>query len=158
MKPVTLFRMGLLLPYGLWIVCTGIVAILSLTGMALSETVNTLVMPIFFYAFGVILWLVPYTVLAIGLWIWSRNKTTESLRVVALVAPWLLGMLMMLEVFLVSLPTNGLNQVVNDFTSQSLAVGVFSLVFGYACVGIAFVIYAILRNRSMIIEEILPAI
>ncbi len=156
MKPVTLFRLGLLLPYGVWVICAGIVAILSLTGKGLSDTGSTLLMPIFFYAFGIILWLVPYTVLAISLWIWSRNKAIGSLRMAALVSPWLLTILMLVEVIFVSLSVNGLTQMANDLPSQSLFIGGFSLVVGYVCVGIAFGLHAILKNRNVIVEEVQP--
>jgi hypothetical protein len=110
MKPRTYFGLALLFPYILWGICALIVFLLS--SKEISEAWNIVLMPLMFYVFGIILWLVPYTVLAVAMWIWSRNKSTTALYRLALIAPILLFALMFIEVVLVSLPveTGGIDK------------------------------------------------
>ncbi len=103
MKPRTYFVVALLFPYILWGMCALIVASLSLV-QEMPETWNIVLMPIVFYAFGVILWFVPYTLLAIGMWIWSRNKSATALYKLSMLAPILLLPLMLIEAVLIALP------------------------------------------------------
>ena len=100
-------------------------------------------MPIMFYAFGILLWFIPYTILAVGMWIWSRNKSTAALYKLALIAPLLLFVLMLIEALLVSLPVDSLAELTRDLLGQSALLGGFSLVFGYLCVGIALGIFKV---------------
>ena len=100
LKPRTYFRVALLFPYMLWGICTLIVALLS--SQETSAAWNIVLMPITFYVIGIILWLIPYTILAAGMWIWSRNKSTTTLYKLALVAPILLSALMFVEAMLVA--------------------------------------------------------
>jgi hypothetical protein len=153
MKPVTLFRLGLLLPYGLWLLCAGIVAIVSTVG-DVSETASNILMPFFFYAFGILFWFVPYTLLAIVLWIVSREKPTSTLLRLALGAPLLLAALMILEGTAISLLSGNFPAMQQDLSGQLLLFGGFSLVVGYVCVGLAFGLYKLLTMRNMIAEEI----
>jgi hypothetical protein len=151
MKPPTYFKLALLFPYILW----GIFAIIFLlaSNLDIPEKWNIVLMPMVFYVFGIILWFIPYTVLAIGMGIWSRNKSTKSLSKSAMLAPVLLAILVSLEAILVNLPSDGVAEFMADAASQSALVGVFSLVFGYVCVGIAAGVYKILRVRNLIREE-----
>jgi hypothetical protein len=155
MKPRTYFGLALLFPYILWVISALIVAIMSAV-QEVPETWNTVLMPIVFYAFGIILWFVPYTLLAIGMWIWSRNKSTTTLYKLALLAPILLSALMLIEVVLVSLPADSMAELAKDLLSQSALVGGFSLVFGYLCVGVAMGVFKFLQSKHRIAEE-MPA-
>lgn len=152
MKPRTYFGIALMFPYVLWCICTAIFLLLS-SLQEVSEPWNFVLMPLVFYVFGIILWFIPYTVLAIGLWIWSRNKSAKSLSKSAILAPILLAILISLEAILVTLPSGSVSEFMADATSQSALVGVFSLIFGYLCVGIAAGVYKILRARNFIAEE-----
>ena len=70
MKPRTYFRLALLFPYLLWGICALIIFLLSSLEF---RVLDWLLIPFMIYVLGIILWLVPYTVLAVGMWIWSRN-------------------------------------------------------------------------------------
>jgi len=86
MKHRTLFGLALFTPYLLWVVCVLILVLLSLLEMS-SEWGKILVMPFFIYAYGIFLWFIPYTLLALGMWFWSKGKTTKTLYRLAQTAP-----------------------------------------------------------------------
>lgn len=151
MKPRTYFGLALLTPYALWIVCASIAYLLS--GEETSTGWDALLMPVFFYAIGILLWFIPYTLLAIGLWIWSRNRSVTTLFRAAMAAPVLMGVLMLLEGLLVNLPASDLAQLGRELPGQVALLGGLSLIFGYFCVGIAWGIYKILKARKFIAEE-----
>lgn len=151
MKPLSYFRLALLFPYILWGICASIFFVVS--KLDIPENWNIVLMPLVFYVFGILLWFIPYTALAIGLWIWSRNKSTMSLSKSAMLAPILLAILISLEAVLVSLPSDSLSEFLAEAASQSALVGVFSLIFGYLCVGIAAGMYRFLRSKHFITEE-----
>ncbi len=153
MKPRTFFGLALLFPYLLWGFCALIVFLLS--SQEMSEPWNAALMPVFFYVFGIILWFVPYTVLAIGMWIWSRNKSTRALYKAALIAPVLLFVLAMIEVTVISLPVESMAELAQELLGQSVLLGSFSLVFGYLCVGVALGVFNFLKSRNRIVEETL---
>lgn len=151
MKPRTYFGLALLFPFILWIISALIAFLLS--GQETSTNWDLVLMPVFFYAIGIILWLIPYTLLAIGLWIWSRNKSVKALFKAAMVAPVALGILMLLEGLLVNLPASDLAQLGRELLGQVAMLGGLSLLFGYFCVGIAWGIFKILKARKFIAEE-----
>jgi hypothetical protein len=156
MKPRTYFRLALLFPYLLWGIC--ILTFLPLSTLEISEAWNVALMPVTFYVFGIILWFVPYTLLAIGLEFWSRNKSTSALRNTALAAPILFTLLMLAEGVLVNLPAESLSIFMKEIFDQSIVIGIFSLVFGYLCVGIALGTFKLLQGKNLIAEETAPPI
>lgn len=151
MKPRTYFGLSLLFPYILWVICA--LAAFLLSSLETTPAWDILLMPIMFYAFGILLWFFPYTILAVGIWIWSRNKSTTALFRLALIAPLLLFVLMVIEAVLVSLPVDSVSELTKDLLGQSALLGGFSLVFGYLCVGIALGIFKFLQARKLIAEE-----
>lgn len=150
MKPVTYFRFALLLPYLLWGLSALVIAVAP---QETSPTWTTLLMPVYFYAFGVLVWFIPYTVLAIGMWVWSRDKSATSLFKAAMISPLVLVVFMVIETALVSLPSQSMSEFGSAFPGQILVLGGFSLVFGYVCVGIALGIYRLLQTRRIIAQE-----
>jgi hypothetical protein len=158
MKPQTFFRLALLVPYILWGI--GLLVMLPLSAMEneLSETWNFILMPIAFYTIGIILWFLPYTILAIGLGIWAKNKSINSLRNMALAAPFLFFVLMSIEIIIVNLPATTITEFLSAIAEQSLAFGVFSLLYGYVCVGIAFGIFKLLQHKNLIAIEVPPSL
>ena len=151
MKPQTYFSLALLFPYILWCLCVLIFFLVS--SQEIPAAWNVALMPISFYTFGIILWFIPYTILAVGMWIWSRNKSTKTLYKLVMLAPVLLSVLMLIEVVLVSLPVGSVTELTKDLPSQAALVGGFSLVFGYLCVGIAFGVFKFLQGKHLIVEE-----
>jgi hypothetical protein len=150
MKPRTYFRLALLFPYMLW--CIGALIVFVLSSQNISDAWNVVLMPISFYTFGILLWFVPYTLLAGGMWIWSRNKSTTALHKVAVLAPLMLFALMLLEVILVMLPTSSITEITNGLLGQVALVGGTSLFFGYLCVGVALGVYKFLQAKHRITE------
>jgi hypothetical protein len=114
---------------------------------------NIILMPIMFYTIGIILWLVPYTVLAVGMWIWSRSKSTATLYKAALLTPILLTVFMFLETVLISLPADSVMEFAENAILAIVLMGGFSLVFGYMCVGIALGIFKFLQTKNIIADE-----
>jgi hypothetical protein len=151
MKPLTYFGFALMFPYVLWCICAVIFLLASKLGF--PEILNFLLMPLVFYVFGIILWFIPYTALAIGLWLWSRNRSTQSLSTSAMLAPMMLAVLVSLEAILVTLPSDGVSEFVVAPARQFAFVGVFSLIFGYLCVGSAAGVYKFLRGKNFIAER-----
>jgi len=152
MKPRTYFRVALLFPYLLWVICALIVFIFS--QQETSTDWSIVLMPVFYYAFGILLWFIPYTLLASGMWIWSRNKPAESLFRAGMSSPFLLGILMIIEGALVYLPDDGMVDLAKELPGQIIFLGGLSLVFGYLCVGIALGIYKLLKAKKIISEEV----
>jgi hypothetical protein len=151
MKPRTFFGLALLTPYLLWVICVLILILLSLLDTP-SDWGDILVIPFFYFAFGIFLWFIPYNLLAIGMWFWSRGKTTKVLRRLALTSPVLLSLFMVGVVLWMSFPIESLLELTMEVPSQLAVLGGFSLFFGYVCVGIAFGIYKILEAKNLITE------
>lgn len=158
MKPLTYFRLALLTPYLLWGICLLVLLPLSTLGDELSEVWNPVLIPITVYAFGIILWFIPYTLLAISLGFWSKNKPFRELRNMAFIAPVLFTLLMLAEGILVNLPAESLSILIRDMLNQSIMIGFSSLVFGYLCVGIALGIFKLLQRINFIAKEPSPPI
>lgn len=141
-------------PYLLWVICASMVAVLS--SREITPVVNAAVMPIFIYAFGILFWFIPYTLLAIGMWLRSKNKPIQALNTMALVAPIIFSILLIVEAILVLLPGEDWTYVAGSLPGQAALIAGFSLVFGYFCVGITFGLYRVLQARHLIVEEISP--
>jgi hypothetical protein len=151
MKPRTYFGLALLFPYVLWIVSA--LATFALSPLETSTFWDMVFMPVFFYTLGILLWFFPYTILALGLWLWSRGRSTATLLKAGLAAPLLLSVLLLVEVVLVSLPVDSLAELTDELVAQSALLGGFGLVFGYLCVGIALWVFKIMQARKLIVEE-----
>ncbi len=151
MKPRTYFGLALLFPY----ISMDRLRIdrLYVIGQETSTGWDILLTPVFFYAIGILIWFIPYTLLAIGLWIWSRNKSVTALFRAGMASPVIFGVLMLLEGLLVNLPASDLAQLGRELPGQVALLGGLSLLFGYFCVGIALGIYKILKTRKFIAEE-----
>jgi hypothetical protein len=151
MKPRNYFGFALLFPYALWGICLLIVFLLST--QETSEAWNILLAPFAFYALGIILWFIPYTILAIGMWFWSKDRSTSALFKLALSAPLLFFAIMLIEVVLVSLPVDNIAGFAQELLNQSVFVGIPSLVYGYFCVGMALGVFKLLQRKNLIAEE-----
>lgn len=160
MKPRRLFRIVLLFPYLLWGISLLIGNLFALLG--LSDFWSFLLIPILFYSVGALFWFIPYTLLAIGLWIWSRTKSVVSLRKAGLLAPIYLSILVTIEYSIYTLISflpseNGETVVYVEAGTAilgfvALLVG-SSLLFGYLFVGIGLAVYKLLLSRNLIVED-----
>jgi hypothetical protein len=150
MKPKNFLRLTLLVPYILWGIC---LLIFYLTSQITSAVWDIMLMPVRVYTFGIILWFIPYTLLALGLLIWSRNKSTKAIYRIYSISPFLLLIFMILESIVVSMNTGEMVDGMKSTLATSLFLGGLSLVFGYICVGIAAGLYKLLRTKNFIKEE-----
>jgi len=159
MKPKTFFKSALLIPYILWVICFLTVYIPSLRSenidpySNLNGILSFILMAIFYYAFGVIVWFIPYTMLAVGLLIWSRRKPINDIYKAALLSPLFLVALMSLASVLLFGDTGDIWEILINAAEPFLVFSIFSLVFGYLCVGIAMGVYKLLKSRGLIGEE-----
>jgi len=157
MKSQTYLRLSLLIPYLLWVISLGIIFVTS----QFPESNNVIITIISgvagFYTLGVILWGIPYTLLAVGLWVWSRSRDTRKMARGFAYSPILLGLLLMIETFILSINwsdvPNGFSQISPDFTASILTLGGLSLLYGYLCIGFAAGLYKLLKKFNVINDE-----
>jgi hypothetical protein len=151
-KSKILLRSLLLIPYFAW----GITLLFELLISRLIDIpdtstglLNALVGVASFYAVGIVVWGIPYTILAAGLLLWSINKPAPGIYKMFIFSPFLLSVLMVIEVALilfwpVQVPSY---EGLMSFLSSTLLVVIPSLVFGYGFVGIGFIIYKAMTRR-----------
>jgi hypothetical protein len=150
MKPKNFLRLTLLVPYILWGIC---LLIFYLTSQITSAVWDIMLIPVRVYTFGIIVWFIPYTLLALGLLIWSRNKSTKAIYRIYSISPFLLLIFMILESIVVSMNTGEMVDGMKSTLATSLFLGGLSLIFGYVCVGIAMGLYKLLQTKNLIKEE-----
>ena len=109
------------------------------------------------YAIGILLWGIPYTLLVLGLLIWSIRKSASSMYKVFLLSPVLLAVLMTIEVSLVSIPINEFSAPIDGGFLAYAAVGVIpALAFGYFFVGVGAIVYQLVRRMGLLHVEAAP--
>ncbi|MEP6896839.1 MAG: hypothetical protein ABI986_14640, partial [Chloroflexota bacterium] len=100
----------------------------------------------------------PYTLLAVGLGLWSRGKPVQkTLRAFAW-SPVMLAILISLEIFAVSfnwhdMRANFSQNSSADFGASILAVGALAIVFGYLSIGVVAGVYKVLTLLNLIKKE-----
>ena len=151
MKPRTYFGIALLFPYILWGMCALVFYLVSSQGT--SEAWSYILIPIGIYTFGIFLWFIPYTVLAIGIWLWSRNKSIQAIYKAGILAPFFLALVMLVVSIPLSIGTGDVKEMFKSAVSEALVLGGFSLVFGYLCVGIVLGLYKFLLSKNIITVE-----
>ena len=159
MKPHTYFRLALLTPFLLWVIAL-LAGLLLYQFKTPTEFTIILMTPILFYTIGIIMWFLPYMIVAIGLWIWSRNKSVSTLRNAALTAPVVFYMILLLEALVEYVFSANLIESIQEVFEMSAILGIVSLLFGYLCVGIAFAVFKILQIKKVIVpeEEVVPVL
>lgn len=151
MKHRRLFGIALLFPYLLWGVCL-LIANLFSPGDT-SDIWNLLLVPAMFYAIGVIFWFIPYTLLAIGMWIWSKNKPVNSLRKLGLLAPIIFSILVMIEYSIILFSATGTTGW-KDIAGFFALLIICCLFFGYLSVGTALAVFRFLQSKNLVTEEV----
>ena len=152
MRPKSFLLAMLFLPYVIWIVSF----LLSSLSQDLAKDSRILgvllgISNLFslLFGIGIVFWGVPYTVLVIGLLVWSRNKPVESIFKALFFSPLLLAALfvfgfllwpLLSAILTIQLPTlaDWINVVWYAFLAAML-----SLVFGYLFVGLGLVLYKV---------------
>lgn len=169
MKKQTFLRLSLLIPYLLW-ACSAIVtwAISSSTNNLENQAsiINAIAYVLIIYAYGIILWGIPYTLLAISLWVWSARKQTHLIVKTFALAPVYLAIPIMIEILIldydsISNITQNWQGFLSGFGYSALALIGFSLAYGYLCIGIVYLIYRLSGKLNFIKseqEEVIPQI
>ena len=160
-KSQNLLRLLLLTPYVAW----GMAVLFSRLVYGPAENPNTpnailnaLAGASTVYAVGIILWGIPYTLLALGLLIWSRKKSASVIYKVFLFSPVLLSLLMAVEAALVSFsPQQSPLINLQNFLSYAAVLVVPSLAFGYVFIIVAFLFYKALNRLNMLKAETEPS-
>jgi len=167
MKPHTLLRLSLVIPYLLWGISMIIVMIVSSSNSTAFDSnsfINVLLYIPMLYAFGIIIWGIPYTLLAVGLWLWSRGKLVRKTIKVFALSPIMLAMLIAFEISALSINWHdiraGFSQNSADFGTSVLAMAGIALVFGYLSIGVVAGIYKVLTMLNLIKaeNELTPAV
>ena len=164
MKPQTLLRLSLLLPYLLWGFSVVTVLIMSSAinaSMGSGNVFNALAFIVIIYAYWIILWGLPYTLLAIGLWIWSLHKQTRNIIKTFTWAPVLLTIPMMIETLILDYRSyNSYSELTQNWQSfwsgfaySTLTLTGLSLAYGYLCIGLVYVLYKLLGKLKLIQDE-----
>lgn len=160
MKPQNLLRSSLIIPYLLWGISAIIVMIVSSsknTAFDSNTIVNVLLYVPMFYALGIFIWGIPYTLLAVGLWLWSRGKPTRKIIKAFAFSPIMLAILIALEMLAFSINWNdmraGFSQNSADFGASVLVIGGLAIVFGYLSIGVVAGIYKVLTLLNLIKAE-----
>jgi hypothetical protein len=158
MKPQIFLRLMLLLPYALWVIGLAFLLVLSAGDAgSIPDSVSLLFMLPTIYVFGAIFWFVPYTLLALGLLLWSLKKQTRTILRAFVLSPLFLVVLMVLEMTLFSLffadPAVLLSQNnQTDLLRLNLLAAGLSLGAGYLCVALGYGVYRLLRHVHVIKE------
>ena len=157
-KPQNLLRSLLLAPYLAWGVSLVFTYLVSGSGRNLY-TSNTffevLTGVVSFYVIGIVLWGIPYTILALGLLLWSIKKPVPAIFKVFIFSPFLLSILMVIEIVLITywpLQAQSFGDSAN-FLSSLLVVVIPTFIYGYGLVGVGFVIYKAARRLNFISIE-----
>ena len=157
-KPQNILRSLLLIPYVAW----GIALLLSCQVFIPAENSHTtfaffdiLVGVVSFYTIGIFLWGIPYTILAVGLLLWSINKPALTIYKLFFFSPFLLSILMVCEIALISFwpPQVPSFESIMEFLSSIPVVVIPSLIFGYGLVGIGIIIYRIIKHKNLVKAE-----
>jgi len=157
-KPQNLLRSLLLIPYFAWgiaLLFAYLVSVSAGNSYTPNAFFDALVGVASFYMLGIILWGIPYTILALGLLLWSINKPAPVIHKVFVFSPFLLSILTIIEIALISfwpLQAPSLEDSMGFLSSIIVAV-IPTLVFGYGFVGAGSVLYKAARHLNFISIE-----
>lgn len=104
------------------------------------------------WLFFAIFWFIPYSLLAIYLFFWSRNKTVGQIRGEYVLAPlkmMYLSVGLYLTITIILLIT-GSESFVFIFGAATVASIPASLVLGYFFVGLSFLLYKVLQKFKFV--------
>jgi hypothetical protein len=160
MKPQTFLRLSLLTPYLLWgssVLFALAVSSSKNTTFNTNPIISTLLYIPMLYAFGIFIWGIPFTLLAVGLGLWSRDKPTQKILKTFAWSPVMLAVLISFEVPVFLLNWNdlgaGFSQNSTDLGVSILAMGALAIVFGYLSIGVVAGIYKVLTLLNLIKNE-----
>jgi hypothetical protein len=157
-KPQNLLRLMLLLPYFVWTLA------LLFASLVYGPNSNTQPSNAFldalagfasFFTIAIIGWGIPYTILAIGLFLWSINKPAPVIYKAFLFSPILLSILTVVEVALITFSSPQVPSLADlqNFSSYILLAVLPTLILGYALVGVGVGINKVMSRLNLIRTE-----
>lgn len=167
MKTTTYLRFSLLIPLVVWGICLLFLllvnAIPETSALAVDESqgITELVfLFLAFYIFGIIVWIIPYVLLALILFFWSFISRAKTALKVFTLSPLAMTILTVAALNILKLGTTDENSLFSspgvidqDLIDLNVLGIAFALIWGYMCVGIGFGIYKILQKRGVIRDE-----
>lgn len=159
-------RYSLLIPFLVWVLCLVLVLILraiqtdTITYDDSIYYATALSFAALFYVFGIIVWIIPYLLLAAILFFWSfKARAKTALKVFAL-SPLAMTVLTVAASNVILLWNSGdafgfSSAGMSDqglINLNFMAIG-FALTWGYICVGIGYGTYKLLQRRGIIRDE-----
>jgi len=150
-KTQNLLRVLLLIPYFAWGIGLLFTSLVSASARNLP-VINTFFEAIIgvasIYTIGIVIWGIPYTILAVGLLLWSINKPAQIIYKVFVFSPILLSVLTAAEIALISFwPPQVLSlEGLMGFLSSLLVSIVPTLIFGFVFVGVGSILYKSVRH------------
>jgi hypothetical protein len=157
MNAKTLLRAILFLPYLAWLI------MLPLTNLPTTSMFQLVVVGVSVaYLVGIFYWGVPYTILVVGLLLWSRNKSEKEFDVFLSCSPILLALLTIAELTVLYLYFVLTSQVYlmdfYDFTWSLFLAVLGSFIYGYAFLFVGKTIYRILESLGFIKDDKEPTV
>ena len=154
-KPKTLLLSLLFLPYLIWVIAARFMV------LPLDSFLNTIVASFsIVYALGIAFWGVPYTILVIGMLIWSRNKSAKELYMSLSHAPRLLAAITAVSFFIIYwylvITSEIRSSLIEDFFNlvwYSLLAMVGIFIYGYFFVFLSKGIYKAFEDFELIKSE-----
>jgi hypothetical protein len=163
MKTRTYLRFSLLIPFIVWGICVLIFFILTKVAPVNDPAIDVagyLIAFLMFYTLGIIIWLVPYILLALILFFWSFIAQVRSALKVFALAPLGMTLLTIATLDIITLGFFGNDPAISkpglidmDFIGSNLLSAGSALVWGYICVGIGFGVYKLLQRQRLIRDE-----
>jgi len=150
------YQQALFSPYIIWILCT----ILMFTTKILMD-----IMPgwkewleiggIFGMAFfSIIIWFIPYTIIAIAMYTWSMRTDTRKFIIVINFLPIILAaMIWISPMTLLDIEMTFSFESNKSFFSDWLYLAEISIVAGYVFVAISHGVHYLLRSKNIIVES-----
>jgi hypothetical protein len=166
MKTNTYLRWSLLIPFLVWGVSLLIFMVISkfspeaFPGGESLAAVDIAILFLAFYVFGIIVWILPYILLALILFFWSFIARTQTALKVFALSPIAMTLLTLAALTLLSFGTSEPGTIFSsagivdrDFLSLNILGAAFALIWGYICVGIGYGIYRLFQRRQLIRDE-----
>ena len=166
MKTNTYLRWSLLIPFVVWVLCllfmipAGLITFQDPTFGQSDSILDLLFAFAGAYVFGIILWIVPYLLLSLILFFSSFIGSPRVMIALYALSPLAMTALTLalMNIFLFAFvgvsafPDMQISSL-KGYTESTLAVGGFSLLWGYICVCIGYGIYKLLQRRGFIRDE-----
>jgi len=164
MKSKTFLRWSLTFPYLFWVISAPMAFIpyTATQNIPLLDPIRVVLTVIgLLYGIGIIFWGIPYTILVIGLLIWSRNKSSNRIYKALFYSPFLLSALTVIGalasdlLFSAITPTRlPLHENLMNLIWFSFLGTILNLIFGYFFVGVFIGSYKIFERLKLIQNEV----